>query len=116
MNFSGTCILAFVPIDSTYWLAGIPLLSGYYTVHDNIDSTKARMGFAPHVTSTKVNIATAFTPSNSVEGLRWELTFIYDIYQTVKSYSGDSLYSIFQFFGTWVAYFYVPSYLKSSTS
>ena len=80
LNFSGTCILAFVPIDATYWLAGLPLLSGYYTVHDNIDPTKARMGFAPHVTSNKVNVATAFTPSNSVEKNRWELTFLFDIY------------------------------------
>jgi hypothetical protein len=70
-------------------------LSGYYTVHDNIDPTKARMGFAPHVTSSKVPVATAFTPSNSVESLEWELTFMYDLYQYVKIYSGNSFYAIF---------------------
>lgn len=53
LNFSGTCVLAFVPIDSAYWLAGLPLFNGYYTVHDNINPTKAKMGFAPHVTSNK---------------------------------------------------------------
>ena len=95
LNYSGTCVLAFVPINSTYWLAGLPLLNGYYTVHDNIDATKARMGFAPHVTSSKVNVATAFTPSKSVEALEWELTFIYDLYRYVKVYTGDSFYSIF---------------------
>jgi len=83
LRFSGTCILAFVPIDASFWLAGIPLLSGYYTVHDNTDPTNAKMGFAPHATSKKVNVATAFKPSNSVEALRWELTFIYDIYKIV---------------------------------
>jgi hypothetical protein len=39
LNYSGTCVLAFVPINSTYWLAGLPLLNGYYTVHDNNDVT-----------------------------------------------------------------------------
>jgi hypothetical protein len=53
------------------------------------------MGFAPHVTSSKVNVVTAFTPSNSVEQLEWELTFIFDIYRAVKIYTGDSLYSLF---------------------
>jgi hypothetical protein len=48
------------------------------------------MGFAPHVTSSKVPVATAFTPSNSVESLEWELTFMYDLYQYVKIYSGNS--------------------------
>jgi len=86
-------------------------LSGYYTVHDNIDPTKAKMGFAPHATSNKRNVATAFTPSNSVESLRWELTFIYEIYQEVRIYT-DAFYEVFQFFGTLIAYFYVPSYMK----
>ena len=53
------------------------------------------MGFAPHVTSSKVPVATAFTPSNSVEKLEWELTFMYDLYQYVKIYSGNSFYAIF---------------------
>ena len=95
LNYSGTCVLAFVSINEAYWLAGLPLLNGYYTVHDNIDSTKARMGFAPHVTSSKVNVVAAFTPSNSVEQLEWELTFVYDIYQFVANYTGDKLYTIF---------------------
>jgi len=56
LNFSGTCFLAFLPIDSSFWLAGIPLLSGYYTVHDNTNPRKARMGFAPHATSNKMNV------------------------------------------------------------
>lgn len=51
LNLSGTCLLAFVPIEAGYWLAGIPLFSGYYTIHDNNDQTRAKMGFAPHATS-----------------------------------------------------------------
>ena len=53
------------------------------------------MGFAPHVTSSKVNIVTAFPPSSSVEQLAWELTFVYDIYRFLANYTGDKLYTIF---------------------
>ena len=58
------------------------------SIFDHIDPTVARMGFAPHVTSSKVNIATELIPSNNVQDLFWELSFIYDIYQFVKKYTG----------------------------
>ena len=88
-------MLAFVSLNATYWLAGLPLMNGYYTVHDNVNPAAARMGFAPHVTSSKVNVATAFTPTYKVEDLEWELNFVYDMYLYVKIFSGNSLYSIF---------------------
>jgi len=46
------------------------------------------MGFVPHVASSKVNVETALTPTNSVQDLFWELSFVFDIYQFVKKYSG----------------------------
>ncbi len=50
---SDTCLIAIVDSPSSFWLVGDAFLKGYYTIHDNDDHANARMGFAPHATSSK---------------------------------------------------------------
>jgi hypothetical protein len=52
-NEEDTCLIAIVDTNSYYWLVGDAFLKGYYTIHDNDDHANARMGFAPHATSSK---------------------------------------------------------------
>ena len=52
-----TCFLGIVSmIDLNYWLIGDVFLRGYYSIFDNADHNAARMGFAPHATSTKPKV------------------------------------------------------------
>ena len=49
-----TCLLAIIDdYQVSYWLLGDAFLKGYYTIHDNSDHANAKMGFAPHATSSK---------------------------------------------------------------
>ena len=64
-----------------YWLLGDVFLRGYYTVWDNSDPTAAKMQFAPHATSKKNRVIENIAiPSDNVEDVMWELTWIYDAY------------------------------------
>ena len=49
----------------SFVLAGVSLLSGYYSVWDNSDKSNPKIGFAPTLISTKVNIPTDVTPKNN---------------------------------------------------
>jgi hypothetical protein len=64
-----TCILAFVDFPSaSFWLLGDAFLRGYYSIHDNTDHNSARIGFAPHSTSSKQKVQVGVSiPENSVE-------------------------------------------------
>jgi len=53
MNIDGTCVLAFVDTNDSYWLMGDAFLTGYYSIHDNEDHANARVGFVPHTNSDK---------------------------------------------------------------
>jgi hypothetical protein len=46
----------------SFVLAGVSLLSGYYSVWDNNDKTNPKIGFAPTLISTKVNIPSDVSP------------------------------------------------------
>jgi FAD/FMN-containing dehydrogenase len=55
-------------------------LRGYYSIHDNSDHANARIGFAPHSTSSKVKVEADVTlPANNIDDYLWELTWLYDI-------------------------------------
>jgi hypothetical protein len=71
------CILAFVnEVYSTYWLVGDAFLKGYYSIHDNDDHANARIGFAPHATSTKKKVEKAEMPTIDIRDILWELTWL----------------------------------------
>lgn len=44
---------------------GMPLLLGYYTIHD---MDKGRIGFAPHIESSKTKLKKAAQPSTLLNG------------------------------------------------
>ena len=44
------CLLLIVKGQTPFLVMGLPLYKGYYTVHDDANS---RLGFVPHVGSTK---------------------------------------------------------------
>lgn len=53
-SYDDICLLAFIDsFGAGYWLVGDAFLKGYYTIHDNDDHANARIGFAPHSTSSK---------------------------------------------------------------
>jgi len=53
-QFNDVCILGIVDdADTDFWLFGEAFMRGYYTIHDNEDHTKPRLGFAPGKYSTK---------------------------------------------------------------
>ncbi len=73
---SDTCLIAIVDSPNSYWLVGDAFLKGYYTIHDNDDHANARMGFAPHATSSKSLVQKLAKPTVNMIDILWELTFI----------------------------------------
>lgn len=72
------CILALVDdYQFSYWLLGDAFLKGYYSIHDNNDHSKARIGFAPHSNSKKNKvIRSQVNKDNAVEDHIWEVNWI----------------------------------------
>ena len=102
INLSGTCFLGFIPNPGNYFLIGLGLMGGYYTIHDNSNHANARIGFVPHSTSSKIEIAAGKSPSMPIQNLQWERTFMFDIYA----------YILTLFDAYWI--FYVPAYVITS--
>jgi len=51
------CVLGFLDGEGQdYWLLGDVFMRGYYSIHDNSDHKNAKIGWAPHATSTKKNV------------------------------------------------------------
>lgn len=75
-EYADTCILSIIDDTSSFWLVGDSFLKGYYTIHDNDDHANARMGFAPHATSTKSKVVKAAKPTTDVTDVLWETTWI----------------------------------------
>lgn len=90
------CILAFLDDSSlNFWLLGDAFLRGYYSIHDNSDHANARIGFAPHSTSSKQNVEADVTaPETNVEDYLWELTWWFDV-------SPKKFFKWTQFFYRW---------------
>ena len=66
-GYDETCILGFLDGEGQdYWLLGDVFLRGYYSIHDNRDHKNARIGFAPHATSSKKNVERADIPETDV--------------------------------------------------
>lgn len=82
IEMDGVCLLAFVVHPQEFWLLGDAFLMGYYSIHDNDDHANARIGFAPHSTSTKPEIVDfpAASIEHTFESVAWEKTWIYDWY------------------------------------
>lgn len=82
IEIDGVCLLAFVVHSSEFWLLGDAFLMGYYSIHDNENHDRARIGLAPHKTSKKPDIT--FFPVDSIqntfEDVAWEKTWVYDWY------------------------------------
>ena len=67
--------------DLDYWLLGDVFLRGYYSIYDNTNHNAARIGFAPHATSTKPKVVeNSPIPEIGVEDITWELTWIFDFW------------------------------------
>jgi hypothetical protein len=67
INLSGTCFLGFVPHPGSYYLIGTGLMGGYYTIHDNSDHANARIGFVPHLDSSKIEVVAGSNPSTPIQ-------------------------------------------------
>ena len=90
-----------------FWILGEVFLNGYYSVFDNSIPTSAKLGIAPHKTSTKDQIMTGSLPLT--ESIQWELTWLFDIYWFFNIPGFIDLYNIYQFFGEgWISIFGVP--------
>jgi hypothetical protein len=44
-------------------------MGGYYTIHDNSNHTNARIGFVPHSSSSKIEVAAGTNPSRPIQYL-----------------------------------------------
>jgi len=77
-----TCFLGIISEPTVnYWLMGDVFLTGYYSIFDNSDHDNARIGFAPHATSSKPNvdtIATSSLPTTRVDDIMWELSWLFN--------------------------------------
>ena len=74
-----TCLIAIVDDPrwyQTYWHFGTKFMEGYYTILDNSDHANAKIGFAPHATSSKVNIEKLTKPTKVVDDVLWETTWV----------------------------------------
>jgi hypothetical protein len=72
-----TCLLAIIDdAQNGYWLVGDAFLKGYYTIHDNNVHTAAKIGFAPHATSSKGKVEQLAKPTTDVMDILWETTWI----------------------------------------
>lgn len=82
IEIEGVCLLAFVVHPQEFWLLGDAFLMGYYSIHDNEDHTNAKIGIAPHSSSTKPDIIDfpADDIKETFESTKWERTWIYDWY------------------------------------
>lgn len=70
--------------DMTYWLLGDTFLTGYYSIYDNSDHDNARVGFAPHATSSKpVLVENSSIPSTRVEDVLWELSWVFSVWHSL---------------------------------
>jgi len=98
-QFNDVCILGIVDDkDIDFWMFGEAFMRGYYTIHENEDHTKPRLGFAPGVNSNKNVVYQALLPSQYINNVLWELTWIGDM---VDPWSSG--YGIAKFFGDiWV--------------
>jgi hypothetical protein len=59
-------------------------MKGYYTIHDNSDKSNAKLGFVPNVESTKIDVVDGYAPKTKVNDLRWERTFIFEVYKATR--------------------------------
>jgi hypothetical protein len=57
---AGICIFFILPVNTPMNILGMPLFSGYYTIHDPIDG---KVGFAPHSASKKDSLRSGPIPS-----------------------------------------------------
>ena len=72
-----TCLLAIIDgFHDWSWTVGNAFLKGYYTIHDNSDHANAKMGFAPHATSSKSKVEKLPKPTIDVLDIVWETTWI----------------------------------------
>jgi len=72
-------------------------MKGYYTIHDNIDKTKSKIGFVPNVESTKVDVIDGFAPKMKVNDLRWERTSLFEVYKATKLWL-DTYWIVYVFY------------------
>jgi hypothetical protein len=76
-EFEDECLFAIIDdFNPDYWLVGDAFLKGYYTIHDNDDHANAKIGFAPHATSTKQLVTAEPMPKESIIDVLWELNWI----------------------------------------
>jgi hypothetical protein len=89
-----TCFLGIVSMDALdFWLLGDVFLRGYYSIFDNSDHNAAKIGFAPHATSTKPKVAAnSPIPSVGVEDITWELSWVFDMWQALGAHSFSQWY------------------------
>ena len=77
------CFLAIIDdAEADYWTLGDAFLKGYYGIFDNDDHAAAKMGFAPHATSSKKFVEQTRLPVESLENILWELTWAAAVFGT----------------------------------
>lgn len=69
-------------------------MKGYYTIHDNNDHAQSKMGFVPNVESEKLDVVDGFAPNMKVNDLRWERTFLFEVYKAT-SFWFDTYWVVF---------------------
>jgi hypothetical protein len=76
-DFDDVCMLAIVDSwESEYWTLGSSFLRGYYTILDNDDHNRPRMGIAPNSAGKKEKLRKSRMPAEDLTDLLWELTWI----------------------------------------
>lgn len=86
-NYEGDtfCFLAIATANSgNYWLLGDAFLLGYYSIHDNDDHSAAKIGFAPHATSSKSKPTPGSPPETDFSEVSWEFHWTYSMYLFFK--------------------------------
>lgn len=61
-----TCLFMMMAFNMEFFLMGMPMYQGYYTVHDMDEPS---IGFVPHAKSTKMPIQTGVVPENGLPGI-----------------------------------------------
>lgn len=80
MRDGNQCFLGIILNDEDFWVLGDVFLQGYYSIHDNSDPLKAKLGLVPHVNSGKEFVESGVVPLVEASDVEWEQCWLFDVY------------------------------------
>ena len=102
-EYDGVCYIGLLIGEYPVYTFGTQAMNGYYTIFDNSDPDNARVGFAPHATSTKSVLAEDDLPSDSLWNVYWEHGYLFQVYQNNPDawWANRAVFKLLSLFNYW---------------